>query len=51
MDVAFVEMKLVVNTFQRRGTVLTVHFTVKIFYQLYITNKTECFGFKSGHAI
>ena len=30
---------------------LAVHFTVKAFNQLYITNKMEHFSFKSGRAV
>ena len=31
---------------------LAVHFAVKLFNRLYITNKMEeCFSFKSGHAM
>ena len=45
-------MKHVMSYFQRRGdAVFVIHFTVKAFNQLYITNKTECFSFKSGCAV
>ena len=45
--------KHVVSYFQRRAgnAVFAVHFTVKPFNQLYITNKTERFSFKSGRAM
>ena len=33
------------------GAVFVIHFIAKPFNQLYITNKTECFSFKSGHAV
>ena len=56
-------MALAIDTIDGRGlsnearhelqdAVFVVHFTVKgIYSQLYITNKTECFSFKSGHAV
>ena len=32
-----------------KKTLFAIHFTIKMFNQLYITNKTECFSFKSGY--
>ena len=45
--------KHVISYFQRRAgnAVFAIHFTVKPFNQLYITNKTERFSFKNGHAV
>ena len=43
-------MKCVIGYCQRRA-VFAVHFTIKAFNQLYITNKMERFSFKSGHAM
>ena len=36
---------------EEQGNVFAVHIAVKPFNQLYITNNTEHFSFKSGHAM
>ena len=41
-------MLLVTVEEEQGNAVFAVHFTVKVFNQLYITNKTEHFIFKSG---
>ena len=46
------ESVLLVTVEEEQGiAVFAVHFTVKLFNQLYITNNTERFGFKSGRAV
>ena len=36
---------------EQGNAVLAIHFRVKAVDQLYITNKTECFSFKSGRVV
>ena len=47
-----VRRELLPKELEQGNAVFAVHFTVKkAFNQLYITNKTEHFSFKSGHAV